>query len=102
MTSIDFSKAPLSAKEFNNIFETKEDVKYFGLLGKAQLWVPKRSMTHFDDRNLFKDEPFTRNKDDDKGDWVSVSVRPQSVIQFIKEEITTEKAKNDLTVIRLV
>jgi len=75
-TSINFSQAPLNARVFNDIFKTKEDVKHFGLLGKAELWIPKSSATHFDDRNLFKDDK--NQKERGGSEYLSFSVRPQS------------------------
>lgn len=69
-SSIDFSKVPLTV---NDIFKTKEDAAHFGLLGKAELWIPKACEADF------KDWSFTRNKNDDNGNWVSFSVLPQSV-----------------------
>lgn len=99
--AFDCSEHAGNAKVFKDTFKNKEDVKHFGLLGKAQLWVPKNSAAHFDDRNLFKDGK--DKKESNRSEYLLFSVLPQSVgIQFIEEEITTKKKQNNLEVVRLV
>lgn len=97
INKINFSEDEFSQEKFDDIFKNGGDVTHFGLLGKAHLWIPRKY------ENYFKSGQFVRDEYDDKGDFLSVSVLPQSVgIQFIKEEIETEDEKRNLSVTRLV